>query len=188
MDKEALIKMAVIFLVIYFVLTILMVLSCLVQSKGSAFMNVFTDRAWRVNWDWIDSTKDKAAFDAKVAVWKTSTEHKDSYPAPASGFRADLALEKSVAPGLHQRYDQGRSDTGDAGTTLNARTAENSAASGFQGRRSGLTGAREAPMFPEGSLYNIEGKMRGSGVDIGAEGFRRSRFGPEFNPEEQLHG
>lgn len=174
---------AAIILIIFF-LFFMPWLSGMVQSKGQMFWTAYTPRGWKVNWDWIDSTKTPEAFDARQTVWKASAEHKDSYPA-ASAF-ADKDLEKSVAPGLSQRFDIGRSDTGDFGTTLNARSASNRQAppSAFSGSRSGLTGSREAPYFPEGSMYNIEGKLRDGALATGAEGFRRSRF----DPEQQLHG
>jgi hypothetical protein len=174
---------AVVVILLIFFLFFMPWLSALVQSKGRV-LNWATDRAWRVNWDWIDSIVTPEAFLARQTVWKASAEHKDSYPA-ASAF-ADKDLEKSVAPGLSQRFDIGRSDTGDFGTTLNARSASNRQAppSAFSGSRSGLTGSREAPYFPEGSMYNIEGKLRDGALATGAEGFRRSRF----DPEQQLHG
>jgi hypothetical protein len=176
-------KRVVAFIVVVLIFTLFFMpwLSVMVQSKGRA-MNWATDRAWRVNWDWIDSITSNDAFLARQAVWKASTEHSASY---ATSAFADKDLEKAVAPGLSQRFDIGRSDTGDFGTTLNARSASShQQPAAFRGSRSGLTGSREAPYFPEGSMYNIEGKLRDGVLATGAEGFRRSRF----DPEEQLHG
>lgn len=167
-------------------------MSAMIQSNGKILSHWFTTRGRTTNWGWIDSTKDDNAFLDAQAEWikldAAATPANARYPVGftqrvKSAFAADPALSKSVAPGLSQRFDIGRSDTGDFGTTLNARSAAASAQPAAF--RSGLTGGREAPYFPEGSIYNIEGKVRDGVLATGAEGFRRSRFAEgEFKPED----
>jgi len=185
-SKDAMVKFLValvsVFLFFFFFVTWL---SAMVQSKGQVFEKIWTKRAWQPHWDWIDANKDDVSYEAARVKWIAS--HPDSSSSyPATSAFADMNLEKSIAPGLQQRFDIGRSDTGDHGTTMNARLAASQVqpAAAFRGSRSGLTGGREAPYFPEGSMYNIEGKLREGALATGAEGFRRSRF----DPEEQLHG
>jgi hypothetical protein len=94
-------------------------------------------------------------------------------------------LEATLAPGAQQRYDTSLSHTGADGNTENQKLNLARAQAMPVVAKSGLTGSREAPYFPEGSMYNIEGKRVGASVTAG-EGFR-SKF-DAAKLEENVYG
>lgn len=95
-------------------------------------------------------------------------------------------LEATLAPGAQQRYDTSLSHTGaDVHTENQKLNAARALATPPMPAKSGLTGSREAPYFPEGSMYNIEGKRTGAAV-VAGEGFR-SKF-DAAKLEENVYG
>jgi hypothetical protein len=94
-------------------------------------------------------------------------------------------LEATLAPGAQQRYDTSLSHTGADGNTENQKLNISRSHAMPVVAKSGLTGSREAPYFPEGSMYNIEGKRVGASVSAG-EGFR-SKF-DAAKLEENVYG
>lgn len=109
--------------------------------------------------------------------WQTKEE--------VSAFSNNL-LEATLAPGAQQRYDTSLSHTGADGNTENQKL--NASRARATPVVSGLTGSREAPYFPEGSMYNIEGKRAGAAISAGDnEPFQRSKF-DAAKLEENVYG
>jgi hypothetical protein len=108
-----------------------------------------------------------------------------------SGF-VDSALEMNN-PGYSNRYLTSASHG--IGGVAGERSLQNrtDAAQASVAAKSGLTGSRQEYYFPEGSLYNIEGKMRETALAGGTEGFHRGRKSgfKEFDPtdlENKVYG